>query len=143
MTLRELLQISIEEEYTGLKSLIMFLVFEKKVLSLDSADTELDLYFQANNHERMKQLLTAYQKDTGIKHKLSGFLAETDQGEVTVVAVNEREARKLLQKNRCELHQITMLSGETIMEARNRQGVVTIRANLNTFISKYDRATII
>lgn len=60
MKLREVYQEAIKQKFTSLCLLLEFLVIEKKVLSWDDHDNELDLYFKPNNKMRMDKLLTEY-----------------------------------------------------------------------------------
>jgi len=45
MTLNELYDLAIKHDYLDLQALIMFLVYEKKVLKMEDDSSELDLYF--------------------------------------------------------------------------------------------------
>ncbi len=45
MNIRELLEMASESNYVDLQALIMFLVFEKEVHSLEDNSSALDLYF--------------------------------------------------------------------------------------------------
>lgn len=60
MDLRQLYKDAILGEHHSLILLIEFLVFEKKVLTFESHEDELDLYFKPNNKARMNKLLLEY-----------------------------------------------------------------------------------
>ena len=69
MTLGELLREANEHDYIDLQALIMFLVFEKKVLTLDDDTKELDLYFLKKHNERMNRELHAYKQKMKMQYK--------------------------------------------------------------------------
>ena len=60
MKLREVYQEAIKQQFLSVCLLLEFLIFEKKVLSWDDHDNELDLYFKPNNKRRMDKLLKEY-----------------------------------------------------------------------------------
>lgn len=61
MTIRQLYADAILYDQEPLILLIEFLVFEKNVLSFESHQDELNLYFKPNNRARMNELLIEYQ----------------------------------------------------------------------------------
>ena len=60
MKLREVYQEAIKQSFLSVCLLLEFLILEKKVLSWDDHDSELDLYFKPNNEPRMAKLLKEY-----------------------------------------------------------------------------------
>jgi len=60
MKLREVYQEAIKQSFLSVCLLLEFLILEKKVLSWDDHDSELDLYFKPNNKPRMSKLLKEY-----------------------------------------------------------------------------------
>ncbi|WP_163583303.1 hypothetical protein [Gracilibacillus saliphilus] len=96
MNLGELLQEAIEMKAYGLQSLIMLVVFEKQVLSLEDDESELDLYFKPNNAKRINQILKEYQKKIGINHDDLFFQVNTDKTSFIVKADNQDQATNLL-----------------------------------------------
>lgn len=73
MTLGELLRGSTEQDFIDLQALIMFLVFEKKVLTLDDDTKELDLYFLEKHRARMNREINAYKKKMKMQYKPNVF----------------------------------------------------------------------
>lgn len=73
MTLKELLDESIEQDFIDLQALIMFLVFEKQVLALDDSRDELGLYFLKKHRDRMNRELRAYKKKMKMQYKPNVF----------------------------------------------------------------------
>src|SRR5690554_5990737 len=71
MTIKELLNHAIEDECIDLQALIMFLVFEKKVLDFEQDISELDLYFLDKHRKRMNALITEYKAKMNIIPKKS------------------------------------------------------------------------
>lgn len=94
MSISELLEQAIEKDFIDLQALIMFLVFEKQVLSLQDDTKELDLYFLEKHQERMNKELHAYKKKMQLKEKPSVWKVCTAQGETLYVYTeNELQAR--------------------------------------------------
>ncbi len=60
MTLKEVYENAILEDYESLQLLIEFLIFEKQVLTFEDDSKELDLYFLPKHKERMNKLLMEY-----------------------------------------------------------------------------------
>lgn len=60
MTIRYIYEQSILNKSYWLQILIEFLVFEKKVMTLEDYGNELDLYFKQNNEKRINELLIKY-----------------------------------------------------------------------------------
>lgn len=61
---------AIEQDMTDLKALILFLVHEKEVHTLDDDSKVLDLYFLPKHKKRMNKELKAYKKKMGFKYKM-------------------------------------------------------------------------
>lgn len=94
MSINELLEQAIEKDFIDLQALIMFLVFEKQVLSLQDDTKKLDLYFLEKHQERMNKELNAYKKKMQLKEKPSVWRIYTAQGETLYVYVeNELQAK--------------------------------------------------
>ena len=62
MNLRELYTESIKGNHESLSLLIEFLVLDKKALTWESEQSDLDLYFLDKHKERMNGLLNDYKK---------------------------------------------------------------------------------
>ncbi|WP_163536339.1 hypothetical protein [Gracilibacillus sp. YIM 98692] len=132
-----------EEQYYGLQSLIMFVVFEKQVLTLEDDQSELDLYFKPKHHERMKQLLLNYQKTIGIETPLLGYWAETGEEPVTLLAENEEQARELLQRNGYTVKRIKMLDPKEELVYVRRSGMITLRTSVRALAEEYRTARVL
>lgn len=73
MTLGELLKGATEQEFIDLQALIMFLVFEKKVHTLDDDKKVLELYFLEKHRQRMTKEINAYKKRMKMTYKPNVF----------------------------------------------------------------------
>lgn len=73
MKIKELFEEAIKNEYTDLQALIMFLVFEKQVLTLEDDTSSLDLYFLEKHHERMNRELHSYKNKMKMQYKPNVF----------------------------------------------------------------------
>lgn len=94
MKIKEVFKEAVEHELLDLQILIMFLVYEKQVLTMDDDKSKLDLYFLPKHHERMTLELNNYKKKLQLKEKPSVWRVYTRQGETLYVYVeNELQAR--------------------------------------------------
>lgn len=92
MTIKELFEGAIENESIDLQALIMFLVFEKKVLTMEDDSSELHLYYLEKHRERMNQLIIDYKKKMNMKYGLSCFRVQGEHGTYYIAAYNEAQA---------------------------------------------------
>lgn len=119
MLIREVFEHATNNKDIDLQALIMFLVFEKEVLTMDDDIKELDLYLLPKHKERMNQELIAYKKKMNMNY--DPFVFEIKDGHEThyVLAYTEKQARfiaseKLLMVNEiktCDLDQLMTLNG--------------------------------
>lgn len=94
MTVKETFQEASRNDITSLSSLIMFLVFEKKVLTMEDDAEKLDFYFQKKFHKKMNEHLIAYQAKMNIHHKPFVYcITDHDKERILYVkAPNKEEA---------------------------------------------------
>lgn len=116
MSINELLEQAIEKDFIDLQALIMFLVFEKQVLSLQDDTKELDLYFLKKHQERMNKELYAYKKKMQLKEKPSAWRVYTAQGETLYVYTeNELQARTYAISLKYEPLKVVYVPNDTLM----------------------------
>ena len=116
MSINELLEQAIEKDFIDLQALIMFLVFEKQVLSLQDDTKELDLYFLEKHQERMNKELHAYKKKMQLKEKPSVWRVYTAQGETLYVYTeNELQARTYAISLKYEPLKVVYVPNNTLM----------------------------
>jgi len=116
VSISELLEQAIEKDFIDLQALIMFLVFEKQVLSLQDDTKELDLYFLEKHQERMNKELHAYKKKMQLKEKPSAWRVYTAQGETLYVYTeNEMQARTYAISLKYEPLKVVYVPNDTLM----------------------------
>ena len=99
MNIKELFDYAIDDSNTDLQALIMFLVFEKKVLTMEDDTKKLDLYFLEKHNERMNKELHAYRKKMSINyHHLDFFEVICEKRTVYVLAYTELQAFNLTKR---------------------------------------------
>lgn len=79
-------------EYKDLQALIMFLVFEKKVLQMSDDAKELDIYFKEKHSVRMNKELASYKKKMSIKYDPYVFELKNGRNMLYVYAHSENQA---------------------------------------------------
>src|SRR5690625_1046770 len=99
MTIKELFELAIEYEQTDVQVLIMFLVFEKKVHTMDDDKSELDLYFLPKHRERMEKELNEYKRKMNMKYPAEIYEVETTRDTLYIYADSELQARSFATSN--------------------------------------------
>jgi|SRR5690625_3525320 len=116
MKIKEIFKRAVELDLLDLQILIMFLVYEKQVHTLDDDIRKLDLYFLPKHHERMTNELTAYKAKMQLKEKPSLWRVYTRQGETLYVYVeNELQARTYAISLKYEPLKVVYVSNDTLM----------------------------
>lgn len=93
MLIKDLFEEATKNDYVDLQALIMFLVFEKEVLSMESNTKELDIYFLEKHSERMNHELRNYKKKMNINYGLQVFAVINDKKTNYILAYTEKQAR--------------------------------------------------
>lgn len=120
MLIKELFEESLKKDYTDLQALLMFLVFEKKVLSMEDDTKELDLYFLEKHHERMNKELASYRKKMSITYGLQVFRITNDTSTTYILAYTEKQAKFIATKNLIKVDSIEMCDLDKLMSYRNK-----------------------
>lgn len=131
MTLGELLKEANEHDYIDLQALIMFLVFEKKVLTLDDDTKELDLYFLEKHHERMNRELHAYKQKMKMHYKPYVFeikITPKEYSTLYVLAQTQVQAESFCRSLLYEPISISICDDELLMTKFNQKNEeITVR----------------
>jgi len=104
LTIGELFEQS--TNHVDLQALIMFLVLEKQVLSMDDDQKELELYFLPKHKERMNKELIDYKRKMKMKYGPSVFEVSDDRKVYYVLAFTERQARFIANNNLIKVNEI-------------------------------------
>lgn len=129
MTLKELLKEAIQHEEHELEHLILFLVFEKKVLSLDDDSSELNFYFKPKFRKRMIEHLKKYQKqinNTPVKY----YQVKTPERFYYVKAESSVQAEIYILSKGREIVSIERLLGKTVMHIVDEKWNVVLETTL-------------
>lgn len=95
--IKELFESAIEESDTSLQALIMFLVFEKKVLVMEQDVKSLDLYFLSKHERRMGEELGAYKNKMSMEDRPSAYRVFTQEQEtIYVKAENDWQSARFI-----------------------------------------------
>lgn len=96
MILSEVLEQAMDNDMKDLEALIMFLVYEKQVLTLEDNVRELDLYFMAKHKKRMNRELTAYKKKMGFEYGMRVYKFIQDDHNFLYVYAKSLDQAKFL-----------------------------------------------
>lgn len=113
MLVKELFKES--SEFLDLQALIMFLVFEKKVLSMEDDAEKLELYFLDKHQERMNKELNQYKRKMNMNYKPFVFEIKHKKGTVYVYAQTEIQARNIANKHLIKVDEIKMCDLDDLM----------------------------
>lgn len=78
MSIKEVLDYSIKEKMIDLQALIIFLTMEKKVLTLDDDESELELYFLPKHRKRMNHLIGEFKQKMNMKYGIYIFVVNNE-----------------------------------------------------------------
>ena len=115
MNLREVLEDAMNKDLIDLQALIMFLVMEKEVLTLEDDVSELDLYFLERHHKRMNAELHAYKRKMSMQEKPCAWRVYTDNETLYIYAKNELQARSYAITLKCMPKGIEYADGSELM----------------------------
>lgn len=127
MTIEELFRGAIEDELIDLQALIMFLVFEKKVLHMTDDTSELELYYQEKHRKRMNSEISAYKIKMKMDYGLYAF--EINNGEYYISAYNEAQAVYIAQTHYIDVKTIKIFDENTSMEFNGT--VITLKSMMD------------
>lgn len=88
------MKLATDEQDENLTALLMFLVYEKQVLSEEDDTKELELYFMEEHRERMTNELEEYKRKLNIKPSRHVFVLESEN-KYFVWALHEEQAKRL------------------------------------------------
>lgn len=92
MTIKELFELAIEYEQIDVQALIMFLVFEKQVHTMDEDVKVLDLYFLEKHRERMTKEINEYKQKMKMKYPADFYVVKTKKHLLYIYAYNKTQA---------------------------------------------------
>ena len=109
MTVEEMLHWATEHENVDLQALIMFLVYEKKTLSLSDHSDKIKFYTQEKFKSRMNDYLSDYKNKLNMQYKANVYSIITQNPNrytIYVVALDEQQAKEWAFKHRYKVHDI-------------------------------------
>lgn len=92
MTVQALFEGARTGNHVDLLALIMFLVFEKKVLQLDDQSDKLELYYLPKHRDRMNNELRAYKEKMNITYEPKVYEYKENYHKTYVLAVSKKQA---------------------------------------------------
>ena len=113
MKIKELFKES--ADFVDLQALIMFLVFEKKVLSMEDDSEKLKLYYLEKHNKRMNKELNAYKEKMKMKYK--PYVYEIKSGNIThyIYANDMRHAMLLATREGIKVDKIDPFNIDELM----------------------------
>lgn len=130
MTVEETLEWAIDHDKQDLQTLIMFLVYEKKTLSLSDNSDKIDFYTQEKFHNKMNDHLNDYKQKLKITYKSNVFSIVTQTETLYTIAHSENEAKYTVGKQGYEVESIEPLSDDFEMvwlDEKGRETYTTIK----------------
>jgi|SRR5690625_1377906 len=125
MSIKELFEHAIDQQYTDLQALIMFLVFEKKVLDMSDDTNELDIYFLEKHNKRMNQELMAYKNKMGIEYGNHVFSVSNNNETIFVLANSFDQAKLIASRHYVKYNEVIACDMDTEMEYK--ESIITLR----------------
>lgn len=120
-----------QEQETDLQALMMFLLFEKQVISMDDDSSELERYYLDKHRQRMTDEINQYKQKMNMKYKPETYEITNGKETLYVYALTGSEAEYLAGKKgiygtirKCSRHEIMELEGKRMSLAaitKNKQ----------------------
>lgn len=112
---------AVKEDIIDLQALILFLVMEKKTLSMTDHINELDLYFKENNRNRMNQELNKFKKKMKLHYKPKVYKVCTDDRTLYVYANDIHECNYRAARHSNEVKSINVYTAlKVVLNGRIR-----------------------
>lgn len=122
----EMMEWAADHDYTDLWTLIMFLVYEKKTLSLSDHSDKINFYTQEKFSKRMNEHLIAYKKQMNIPYKSIIYSIVSQNRTMYVIAHSENEAKFTLGKHGYQIDEIHPMPNDYEMAEVDKEGNETI-----------------
>ena len=103
-----------------LQTLIIFLVFEKQVLSMEDNVKELDLYFLEKHSQRMNKELHAYKKKMNISYGKKVFKVWHENWISYIFAYSLEQAKFIAYQNLVEIESIKECELDKLMDYKGK-----------------------
>lgn len=119
MIIRKLFDGAIQNRMFDLQALIMFLVFEKQVLTMEDDAGKLDLYFIEKHNQKMNKELMEYKHKMKIKYDPQVYEVSHDKGITYILAKSIDQARVIANRNLIKFDDFRVCSADEIMSIGN------------------------
>lgn len=114
-------------DYVDLQTLIMFLVFEKQVLTMDDDASELYRYFKKQHNDRMNQELNGYKSKMNIEYgNIELYEVLHDFGRDYITAYNLEQAKLTAVRNNIKPKEVIicdesmpMMDGDVVVDYKD------------------------
>ena len=136
LTLKDSLQEAIEHNFTDLKALILFLVFEKQIHTLEDDAEVLERYFKPNNRPKMNRLLQEYKAEKEIQYPSRIFKATSENATEYIKAITYDQAVLFARKKGLEHVEF---ASESMLMIKVENGQIVDEATLEELADRIDR----
>ena len=131
MNVEETLEWAVDQGYTDMHMLIMFLVYEKKTLSLDDPGDKINYYLQDRFKPKMDEYLSSYKKKLNVRYKTNIFSIITQKGTYYALANSENEVMYLAKKYGFEIESAEMMTDDdylmSLVDEKENETLITIK----------------
>lgn len=115
MSIGEAFEQAMKYDYVDLQALIMFLVFEKQVLTMEDNTKELDIYFKEKHNQRINKELHAYKSKMNINYGPSVHEIETTNQTLFIYAHSQKQAEFIAYQNMIKIDQIKLANMDELV----------------------------
>lgn len=115
MSIGEAFEQAMKHNYVDLQTLIMFLVFEKEVLTMQDDTKELDLYFLEKHNRRMNKELHAYKRKMNINYGPSVYEIRSNNQALFIYAYSQKQAEFIAYQNMIKFDAIRKSNMDELM----------------------------
>lgn len=123
MQIKELFEQAIEQDSVDLQALIMFLTFEKQVVSMEDKLDALDIYLLAKHKDRMNKELKAYKKKMNMKYTPNVYKVTVNKRykAIYILAHSQTQAESFSRYMLYEPLEVSICDDDLLMTRYNRK----------------------
>ena len=124
MVVKDYFDYAVRNDEVDMQALIMFLVYEKKVLSFDDTKDKLMFYLQDKFKDRMNMLLKEYKKKLNLNYKPKVFEIQIEPNYykvIYVIATNEKQATSFCFSQMYKPISLTICRPDKLMTTWNKK----------------------
>ena len=134
LIVRDYLEYALTES-VDLKAVIMFLIFEKKVITLEDDSEKLAFYLQPKYQKKMNEHIRNYKPKMGMPYEPRAFSCQTTEGTMYVKAYTDEQAFTFLHERGYSIQTVRVTENDLLMHQIERNKI-TMEATISEMLEQ-------